>query len=228
MPSYARRHQLAQSLVYHVYNRSNGRKPIFTQDNDFTRFTALLREYREKFSLHIYHWAIMINHYHVMFEIDDPEKLSACMSGIGRAYTHYYQKAYQSAGYLWQGRFESAPIQKERYAAACGRYIERNPVSAGVVVDAWEYCHSSARYYCLGIDDGITMPDPAYIELSAEETVRRRLYTEFLRNFDYEEEGTFRKRGVIHGDESFRSRLIKDHGRYVPRRQGRVGGIFVA
>ena len=134
MPSYAGKHQLSCSLLYHIYSRSNVRQPIFHEARDFSHFMRLLQHYAKAFDMSIYHWVIMSNHYHLLLEILEPEKISHCMAGLGRAYTHYYHKTYSTAGYLWQGRFKLQPIEKESYLLACGRYIERNPVRVGIVV----------------------------------------------------------------------------------------------
>ncbi|MFA5351546.1 MAG: transposase [Candidatus Omnitrophota bacterium] len=89
MPSYARKHQLQQSLVYHAFSRSSGRKVIFQEANDFNHFKSLLREYGNRFGSKIYHWAIMPNHYHLVVEFDNPELISKFMAGLHRAYSHY-------------------------------------------------------------------------------------------------------------------------------------------
>jgi REP element-mobilizing transposase RayT len=128
MPSYARTHQLKQSLIYHVINRGNFRDVVFHDENDFVKFKEILSNYSQETGLKIYHWVLMSNHYHLCLELDNPEKLSSIMAGIARSYVHYHHKKYNVSGYLWQGRFKAQPIQKEQYLLACGRYIERNPV----------------------------------------------------------------------------------------------------
>ncbi len=228
MPSYARRHQLSNSLVYHVFNRSNARVPIFNTQDDYRQFIKLLIDYSQKFNLKIYHWVIMSNHYHLLLEIDKPEKISKLMAGLARAYTHYYHKAYQSSGFLWQGRFKLQPVQKETYMIACGRYIERNPVRANIVPEAQDYSYSSAKFYCFGKTDGLTIEDPTFVQF-AQETIQRQIaYKEFLRNFNNEEEASFVNLENPQGDKEFIRRLIKADGRYMPRKKGRPSKIIIA
>lgn len=160
MPTYARKHQLSNSLIYHIYNRSNARVSIFNHKEDFCCFMDLLRSYSQRFSLKLYHWVIMSNHYHLLLELEEPERISNIMSGLAKAYSCYHHKAYSASGFLWQGRFKSKPVQKEKYLIACGRYIERNPVKAGMVNQAYEYPYSSAIVYCLGKSDRITIEYP--------------------------------------------------------------------
>ena len=222
MPSYARRHQLSNSLIYHVYNRSNNRKFIFQEDTDFRHFIDLFKLYSRKFCLKVYHWVIMSNHYHLLLEIEDPARISSFMSGLNRAYTHYYHKQNHSSGLLWQGRFKCQPIQKENYMLSCGRYIERNPVSAKIVKEAYEYPYSSAKLYCLGIADGLTTLDTLYLALSEDACQRQKKYRLFLQDFNTQEEELFRSFENPVGNIEFVRRLIKINGRLIPRRAGRA------
>lgn len=221
MPTYARKHQLTNSLIYHIYNRSNAKLPIFNRTEDFDYFKDLLRSYSKRFSLKVYHWVIMPNHYHLLLELEEPERISNIMSGLAKAYSCYHHRVYSASGFLWQGRFKLQPVQKEKYLIACGRYIERNPVKAGMVNQAYAYPYSSAVVYCLGKADGITVEDPTISEFGIDLHRRRNAYKEFLQNFDYEEEKLFNNLEQPIGNKEFINRLIKNNGRFVPRRRGR-------
>jgi len=225
MPSCARKYQLADSLVYHVFNRSNGRVFIFNSEEDFQHLRQLLRGYNSKFNAKIYHWVIMQNHFHLLLEMEYPERLSRMMAGFARAYTHYYHGKFKTAGYLWQGRFKAQAVQKDEYMIACGRYIERNPVKAGIVKQAHEYPHSSAQFYCLGVDDGITSEDPVYIEYGRDKTEREAKYGEFLNDFDVEQKEQFDEMEKPVGCLEFLRRLVQVNGRLVSRRRGKPGNI---
>jgi putative transposase len=72
------------------------------------------------------------------------------MAGLLRAYVHYFHRRTGFVGHLWQGRFRSPAVGVEQYFLSCARYIERNPVEAGLVVEPWEYAWSSCRAYALG------------------------------------------------------------------------------
>lgn len=221
MPSSARKHQLTQSLVYHVFNRSNACLPIFHVESDFRHFMRLLKDYRSSFNLKVYHWVIMSNHYHLLFEIEEPERISSCMAGLARAYTHYYHRTYETSGFLWQGRFKLQPVQKERYLVTCGRYIERNPVRGCIVQEADIYPYSSAKFYCLGKTDEITAEDPTYSDFGGDTAMRQIKYREFLSTFNEEEERLFRNLELPQGNKEFKRRLIREHGRYMPQRKGK-------
>lgn len=221
MPTTARKHQLNTSLIYHIYNRSNGKVPIFNSAQDYLYFIHLLREYSLKFCLKIYHWVIMLNHYHLLLELEKPAIISKVMAGIGKSYSNYYHKKYSSSGFLWQGRFKLQPVQTDRYLIACARYIERNPVKAGTVKTAYEYPYSSAKFYCLGESDSITAENPEFVNFGEEVSSRRKDYCEFLLNFDNEEEKTFNNMESPAGDKEFVRKLLKVNGRYLQVKRGK-------
>ena len=218
MPTYARKYQ-ATSLVYHIYNRSNSRVPIFKQEQDFRYFIGLISGHSNEFK--VYHWVIMSNHYHLAVEFAIPEMMSRIMSSIQRAYTHYHHVTYRKNGYLWQGRFKSQPIQKEIHLITCGRYIERNPVKAGIIVAADEYAYSSAACYCRGVIDAITQQDPYYIDFGLNDEQRRGKYREFLRSFREEEEASYDLMEHPQGNKEFTRCLRMLNGRLAPWRRGR-------
>lgn len=221
MPTHARKYQLGLSLIYHVYNRSNARIPIFKSSEDFTHFMALLKKYTLRFSLKIFHWVIMSNHYHLLLELEEPKRISRIMAGLSKAYSCYHHKIYATAGFLWQGRFKLQPVQKDNYLLACARYIERNPVRVGMINKAYEYPYSSARFYCLGENEGITTENPEFKTFGRDLSSRHNAYIEFLRRFDAEEEKTFTNLEQPAGNKEFLRRLIKENGRFTSRRRGR-------
>lgn len=227
MPSNARKHQLQQSLLYHAFSRSNNRKVIFLEPDDFEHFKKLIYDYSIKFDLKVYHWVIMSNHYHLVIELEFPELISRFMAGLHRAYSHYFHKRYGTTGFLWQGRFKLQPIQRELYLKACGRYVERNPVRAGIVSEACEYPYSSARFYCTGQDDKITQVTPLFGDFGQDIVICRNTYREFLKSFDNEEEKYFSCLEIPCGNKEFLRRLIKKGGHLLPRRKGRKAGVFL-
>ena len=227
MPSRARKHQLQQSLVYHAFSRSSGRKNIFLDSEDFEYFKTLLRSYGTNFGSKIYHWVIMPNHYHLVMEFEYPELISKFMAGLHRSYSHYHHKRYSTVGFLWQGRFKSQPIQKDLYLKSCGRYVERNPVRSQMVREACDYEYSSARFYCLGQKDGITQPSPSFEDFGIDSVKRQFVYKEFLMAHDNEEDKYFSNLEIPCGDKEFVRRLVKTGKHYLPRRRGRKAAVFL-
>jgi len=213
-----RRSDLLRSLVYHVYNRGNGKRDIFHDREDRLRFVRVLEDYTWRFPLEIYHWVLMSNHYHLLMRIAVPRMISAVMSGIAVSYIRWHHRKYNSAGHLFQGRFQSQPVENDSYHQACGRYIERNPVRAGMCALAEEYEFSSAGFYVRGRADGLTVADPFYEEMGADDEERQRVYREFLTKWDAEEERLFADMQKPVGSPGFLGRLVKERGVYVLRK----------
>lgn len=221
MPYYARKHQLEAEIAYHVLNRANRRLKIFHDEEDYEAFKGLLKRYSHNTGMLIYHYCIMPNHYHFSAELAKPERFSGLLAGVNRLYTVYYHKKYKTAGYLWQGRFKSKPVQKDEYLIGLGRYIERNPVEGKVVATAAEYKYSSARHYVLGEKDEIVTENPSYKDFGATEEDRRNNYARFLLDFDPQEALMYADNSVPVGDKGFKSKLLRSNGRLVPRRKGK-------
>ena len=221
MPSTARTHQLDLSLLYHIMNRGNARLEIFHNQEDYLYFIGILQNYYQEYHFFIYHWVLMPNHYHLLLELQEPKKLSKIMAGINRSYVHYHHKTYQSAGHLFQGRFKSKPIEKEKYLLSCGRYIERNPVKAGFAQYAEDYPYSSSRFYVFGKPDHLTTKDPLIETFGEDPKQHTQAYRDFLRKFDAEEERQFESFEMPLGSREFRHRLTKEKGLFLPRKRGR-------
>ena len=223
MPGYARKNILKGSLCHHVFNRGISRRYIFEQSADKEYFCQLLMRYKKKGKMSIYHWVIMNNHYHMLVELEHPESISCVMSGIGRAYTSYYHAKYESSGYLWEGRFKSQAVQKEEYLLSCGRYIERNPLKAGMSRRAEDYTFSSAAYYVKGNPDGITDKNRLYEVTGKTREERQLSYRKWLEKCDAEEEKYFDiMENPVIGKEEFKAALRKQGGHFIPRESGRL------
>lgn len=231
MPSTARKHQLQGSLLYHIINRGNRREDVFHYTEDYQYFIKLLSCYSLRFEALIYHWVLMPNHYHILLEIVDPAKLSKMMAGLGRSYVYYYQKQYKLGGHIWQGRFKSQPIEKERYLLSCARYIERNPLRAKMVNSPEDYEYSSAKFYVHGKEDNLTKTDPSFESFGSSISERRSNYADFLKIHNAEEDALFKENDeTVLGCQKFKARLVCEGGRYLPRRKGRIHeqSVFVS
>lgn len=133
------------------------------------------------------------------------------MQGINLAYTLWFNRKNKKVGHLWQDRFKSAVIEKDNYLLGCGRYIERNPLRAGLVKDPKEYPWSSYRVYAYGREDGITDRHEIYEALGKERIRRQKAYREFVHsNRDKEEQEIKEKMGEgVIGVEGFRAEIEK-------------------
>lgn len=210
--------------VFHVINRAHDRRFIFQEDTDKAAFLALLAKHASPRPINIYNYVIMGNHFHLSVETTAIAELSAYMGRVCALYTRYYRKRHGGAGTLWQGRFKSTLVQKRDYMASLGRYIERNPVRAGISEVAWDYPWSSARAYVTGEDDALVRVDANYLyrEMGKDAESRQSCYRQYLldERERADEELLFKESGLVIGDESFQSQALAKAGRLTARRRG--------
>ena len=157
MPRLAR--AVVPGLPHHVTQRGNRRQKTFFQLDDYLLYIALMGEECDRFGVEILAYCLMPNHVHL---IAVPSTEGALRRAVGEAHRRYTQKINQREGwrgYLWQGRFASF-VMDERHTRAAARYIEMNPVRAGLVQRAADYPWSSARAHLLGRDDALATVSP--------------------------------------------------------------------
>ena len=178
MPRNAR--QTSENMTYHVTVRGNNRDWIFCDDDDFNNYRELVRRYRERYGLKIFHWVIMNNHAHFLLWALDGVTLSKAMQGLSLAYTSRYNRKYNRVGQLWQGRYKSIPVEESTYLLECGRYIERNPVRAGIVSVAEDYPWSSYQAHYSGHNDELTDSHPLMNDFQRTDAGFRSGWAEYV------------------------------------------------
>lgn len=213
------------SGVFHVINRAIDRRFIFADDEDKKRFVDCLVEAGANHPLRTYHWVVMSNHFHLAVEALDVGDLSKWLGSVSHRYTRHYHKRHGGSGPLWQGRFKSILVQKEGYLGKLGRYIERNPVRAGMVEQAWDYRWSSAQAYLSDESDALVNPSDngRYQSMGKTSEDRRETYVQYLLSSREREddETLFRAKAAVIGDETFKANVQLRGGRLAGRRQGR-------
>ena len=127
----------------HVIQRGNNRAPIFFGVEDYARYRAWLAAAAAEYGCAIHAYVLMTNHVHLLVTPRQAESLPRAMQSLGRRYVRYVNAAYHRTGTLWEGRYRAAPIDSEAYLLACSRYIELNPVRAGMVRHPRDYRWSS-------------------------------------------------------------------------------------
>ena len=215
-----RQYQHGPAACYHVMNRGHNRETVFADAEDCRYFLGLLDRYRHRFSSQLYHYCLLTNHFHLLLQMKSAKDLSACMAGVLRAYVHHFNRRYGFVGHLWQGRFKSPAVDVEPYFLSCARYIERNPVAAGLVAAPWDYAWSSSPAYALGKADPLLAYNVWYRELGKDASSRQRRWREFLLGDDPKEE-VVRRQDWIVGEQSYRRRMQKPQARPTRRWRGR-------
>lgn len=131
---------------YHLYNRGLNKSPIFHGNDDYNKLFDKLSALTADGDWIIYAYCFMPNHYHILIE----EKNTSIASLIGRLFTSYgvyFNKKYKRQGPLFQDRYKSRLVQKDKYFLAVSRYIHLNPVKSGLVKKPLDYEYSSLREY---------------------------------------------------------------------------------
>jgi putative transposase len=151
----ARRPRLfVEGLAHHVVQRGNNRSVIFESPQDYRFFLRLLADASIHYQLQIHAYVLMTNHVHLLVTPLTAGSIAASMQAIGRCYVPYFNQRNERTGALFEGRYRSTIVGTESYFMTCMRYIELNPVRAGLTNALDSYRWSSYRAH------GRRMPDP--------------------------------------------------------------------
>lgn len=178
MPRDARKIPLEGYL--HIISRGNNRRKIFRYQRDKKQYYLYLKKLKREEKIDIYHYCLMGNHIHLMVRVEENSNLSRFMKRVNLKYVHCYQRRYTYFGHLWQDRFQSKIIDSEAYLLRCGKYIELNPIRAGIVSSPEDYRFSSYSYYAFGRKDALVTPNFFYQDFGKKEKEKQRRYRELI------------------------------------------------
>jgi len=206
------------NIAYHITQRGNYRQEVFKKEEDYKHYCRWVNEYSEKYELEIMAYCLMTNHVHIIGIPLSEYSIARTFNLLNMRYAQYVNKGEKIKGHLWQGRYYSCALDEQHLYRAI-RYVERNPVRAKMVKEAWEYSWSSARYH-------MGKEERAAIELSQRfDTVKREEWENYLKEEDLEMCQEIRiktHKGLVVGSEGFTNRLENILGRsLVCRNPGR-------
>jgi putative transposase len=164
------------SLAAHVIQRGNNRQTIFFDAADYELYLSLLGEGRDRYGCSIHAYVLMTNHVHLLLTPTETQSVSRLMQYVGRHYVPYINAKYARSGTLWEGRFKASIVDSASYLLACYRYIELNPVRAGMVAYPEDYCWSSFQSNALTATDGLLTPHAEYTNLGCNKSERAVSY----------------------------------------------------
>lgn len=144
---------VASGFPHHVVQRGNNREKVFFNKEDKDKYLSLLKKYSDKWNSPILTYCLMSNHVHLLARPSKNESLYKMMQGITLCYTQYINRTCKRTGRLWESRYHSCIIDKEKYLWAVARYIEQNPVRAKIAKKAEDYPYSSAKAHIYGTKD---------------------------------------------------------------------------
>jgi putative transposase len=146
-------------MPHHVTQRGNRRQQTFFNDGDYAAYTELMADWCREEGVDIWGYCLMPNHVHLIAVPRAEQSLRRAIGEAHRRYTRRINFRQKWRGYLWQGRFASF-VMDEPYLLAAARYVELNPVRAGLVADPADWLWSSARAHLLGRDDRLVKTAP--------------------------------------------------------------------
>lgn len=162
----------------HLIQRGNNRQRCFFLEADYLRYLAMLREAAGQHACAVHAYVLMPNHVHLLVTPSRSGSVSGMMQRLGSRYVRYINRAYERSGTLWEGRFKACPVNSGRYLLACYRYIELNPVRAGMIISPASYRWSSYPANALGRADPVIRRHPFYMRLGACPVSRAAAYQE--------------------------------------------------
>lgn len=130
-------------MPLHVIQRGNNRSACFFAEEDFRFYLHWLGIGAKKYGCAIHAYVLMTNHVHLLMTPEKPAAASTLLQSLGRRYVQYVNRFYKRSGTLWEGRFKASLVNAEEYLLKCHRYIELNPLRAGMVRHPGEYAWSS-------------------------------------------------------------------------------------
>ena len=161
MPRIAR--AIAVGYPHHITQRANYRQTVFEEAEDYAHYLELVTRYSRKYELEIWAYCLMPNHVHIIGVPRADTSLSSVFRNVNMLYSQFFNRKANNVGHLWQGRFYSCALD-ERYLYAAIRYVEINPVRAGLVTSAADYPWSSAKSHITGTPDPVLSGSSSFEE----------------------------------------------------------------
>ena len=202
-------------LPYHLVQRGNNREVCFVEPENYQYYLELWKECSKRYQVSVHAYCLMTNHIHFLVTPEYSDSISRAMSVIGSRYAYYFNKTYKRSGTIWEGRHKSSLIQSDRYFLTCCRYIELNPVAAGMVNKPEEYKWSSYLANAWGRESNL-LPHDEYLKLGGDTKTRsyayRELFKEQLSEYDVHliEKANVYSQPV--GDDYFRVQIEEKYG----------------
>jgi len=160
----------------HVIQRGNNRDVIFVTDEDYRFYLEKLAAACLRFECELHAYVLMTNHVHLLMTPLTSQSISKVMQSLGRYYVQYFNDQYKRTGTLWEGRYKSTLLDSETYLLTCYRYIEMNPVRAGMVDHPSDYPWSSYACHAAGKRNPMLSPHDLYLQLGDSDDARQESY----------------------------------------------------
>ncbi len=178
MPRHAR--LSIPGVPLHIRQRGIDRGRCFGSEADYHLYLGLMAELSPRFACRVHAYVLMTNHIHLLVTADEPDGASFFMKNLAQRHAQHFNRTSRRCGPLWEGRFRSSLIDSEHYLLTCYRYIELNPVRAGMVSSPEDYPWSSFHTNAAGAPSLFLEPHPEYLRLGATMEERTAAYSGML------------------------------------------------
>src|SRR5687767_11555970 len=173
---------MAPGVAAHIVQRGHNRAACFWRDSDYLLYLLHLRELAEKYGCQVHAYCLMTNHVHILLTPATADACTLLMRDLGQRYVQHFNRRYGRTGTLWEGRYRSFLAETARYVLACYRYIELNPVEAGMVNDPAAYPWSSYDANTGTRADPLIAAHPEFLALGSEAAGRHASYVRMVAN----------------------------------------------
>lgn len=164
----------------HVTQCGHNREPCFFATEDYQYYLQELEAAANANDTKLHAYVLMTNHVHLLITPMTEHAISHCMQDLGRKYVKYINATYQRTGSLWEGRYKASLVDSDAYLLSCMRYIELNPVRAGMIEHPGDYRWSSFACNAHGVTNSLLAAHPLYQSLGATEERRQQAYRELF------------------------------------------------
>ncbi len=169
-----------QGMPLHIIQRGNNRQISFICNEDYRNYLGFLLDGAMAYGVDVHAWVLMTKHVHLLATSHYDGSISKMVQYVGRYYVRYFNQQYRRTGTLWEGRFKSCLIDSDQCFLTCQRYIELNPVRAGIVNDPGKYPWSSYQSNALGLKNELLSKHEIYLSLGWDEYQRRQRYRDLF------------------------------------------------
>lgn len=174
-------------IPQHIIQRGYNREPCFYGEDDCRCYLDELQDAAIRNQTHIHAYVLMTNHVHLLATPESPYGVTHMMQDLGRKFVRHMNRRYRRKGSLWEGGFKASLVDGEAYLFTCMRYIEMNPVRAGMVSHPGAYRWSSYSANAAGHMNRLIGYHPLYLALGETAVRRQYAYRElFLSHLDNE------------------------------------------
>jgi putative transposase len=164
-------------MPHHVIHRGVNRVDIFRSESDYECFLTIFRSAAAKHETDVHTYVLMTNHVHFIVTPRVEGALSKTMKNVGETYVPYFNRRYERTGGLFNGRYRALAINSESYWFTCMRYVELNPVRAGIIGRPEDcYRWSSYRFHAFGERNDLIVPHHLYLALGNTPSMRQQCW----------------------------------------------------